>query len=123
MKYAHIEENGKILGWYDDTIHTLIPSPTIEISEEQWSIAVNDCHNKANNDGTTEKYDFRSIDEIEAQILEAKQIEAQSYLDSTDWIKSKYVELVVMKKTMTEEEFNLKYEVELAKMDEARSIL
>lgn len=59
----------------------------------------------------------------EAQILEAKQREAQSYLDSTDWIKSKYVELVVMKKTMIEEEFNLKYEVELAKMDEARSIL
>lgn len=59
----------------------------------------------------------------EAQILEAKQQEAQSYLDSTDWIKSKYVELVVIKKTMTEEEFNLKYEVELAKMDEARSIL
>lgn len=49
--------------------------------------------------------------------------EAQSYLDSTDWIKSKYIELVVMKKTMTEEEFNLKYEVELAKMDEARAIL
>lgn len=59
----------------------------------------------------------------EAQILEAKQQEAQSYLDSTDWIKSKYVELVVMKKSMTEEEFNLKYEAELAKMDEARSIL
>lgn len=55
--------------------------------------------------------------------LEVKQREAQSYLDSTDWIKSKYVELVVMKKTITEEEFNLKYEVELAKMDEARSIL
>lgn len=55
--------------------------------------------------------------------LEAKQQEAQSYLDSTDWIKSKYVELVVIKKTMTEEEFNLKYEVELAKLDEARSIL
>lgn len=55
--------------------------------------------------------------------LEAKQQEAQSYLDSTDWIKSKYVELVVMKKSMTKEDFNLKYEVELAKMDEARSIL
>ena len=59
----------------------------------------------------------------EAQLLEAKQREAQNYLNSTDWIKSKYVELVVIKKTMTEEEFNLKYEVELAKMDEARSIL
>lgn len=59
----------------------------------------------------------------EAQLLEAKKQEAKSYLDSTDWIKSKYVELVVIKKTMTEEEFNLKYEVELAKMDEARSIL
>lgn len=65
----------------------------------------------------------------EVEVYEAKKElgvelqEAQSYLDSTDWIKSKYVELVVMKKTMTEEEFNLKYEVELAKMDEARSIL
>lgn len=59
----------------------------------------------------------------EAQLLETKKQEAQSYLDSTDWIKSKYVELVVMKKTMTEEEFNLKYEGELAKMDEVRSIL
>ena len=49
--------------------------------------------------------------------------EARSYLNSTDWIKNKYVELVVMKKTMTEEEFNAKYEVELAKMDEARAIL
>lgn len=59
----------------------------------------------------------------EAQILESKQQEAQSYLDSTDWIKSKYVELVVIKNTMTKEEFNIKHEVELAKMDEARSIL
>ena len=49
--------------------------------------------------------------------------EARSFLNSTDWIKSKYIELVVMKKTMTEEEFNAKYEVELAKMDEARAIL
>ena len=57
------------------------------------------------------------------QELEAKQQEAQSYLDSTDWIKSKYIELVVMKKTMTEEEFNTKYEVELVKMDEARAML
>ena len=55
--------------------------------------------------------------------LEVKQQEAQSYLDSTDWIKSKYIELVVMKKTMTEEEFNIKYSEELVKMDEARAIL
>lgn len=52
-----------------------------------------------------------------------KQQEAQSYLDATDWIKSKYIELVVMKKAMTEEEFNTKYVVELAKMDEARVAL
>ena len=55
--------------------------------------------------------------------FEAKQTEALSYLNSTDWIKSKYIELVVMKKTMTEEEFNVKYSDELLKMDEARSIL
>ena len=63
----------------------------------------------------------------EAELAEQAKVqaiaEARSYLDSTDWIKSKYIELVVMKKTMTEEEFNAKYEVELAKMDEARAIL
>jgi len=59
----------------------------------------------------------------EAQILAEAKSAAQSYLDSTDWIKSKFVELVMIKKTITEEEFNLKYEVELQKMDEARAIL
>ena len=29
MKLAHIDDNNKILGWYDSEIHSSIPSKTI----------------------------------------------------------------------------------------------
>ena len=37
MKYANIEnENNKILGWYSDDIHSEIPTPNIEVTDEVW---------------------------------------------------------------------------------------
>lgn len=39
MKYAHIENN-KLLGWYDSDIHSEIPTPSIEVSEEDWQEAI-----------------------------------------------------------------------------------
>lgn len=100
MKYAHINENNQLLGWYDKEVHgtyiepihetkttttdgvetvekvlvkdgywdTLkIPTPNIEVSEEAWQNAVNNGHNKVNEDGTTEFFDFRTSEEIKAQ--------------------------------------------------------
>ena len=63
MKLAHIDDNNKILGWYDSDIHSSVPSPTIQVSEEQWQSAIDNNHNKANADGTTETFDFRTDEE------------------------------------------------------------
>ena len=41
MYYANYDENtGEILGFYVDGIHEVIPSPNIELTEEQWQQAV-----------------------------------------------------------------------------------
>lgn len=36
MKYAHIDENNKLLGWYSKEIHSELPTPIIEVTDEQW---------------------------------------------------------------------------------------
>ena len=64
MKYANINENNKILGWYDDLVHKNIPTPNIEITDDVWRNAINNNHNKVNSDGTTELFDFRTDDEL-----------------------------------------------------------
>ena len=40
MKYANINENNKILGWYSDDIHSEIPTPNIEVTDEVWQEAL-----------------------------------------------------------------------------------
>lgn len=46
MKYAHYDEKEKtILGYYDDEIHNAIPTPNIEISDEDWLRALNENAN------------------------------------------------------------------------------
>lgn len=46
MKYAHYDEKEKtLLGYYDDEIHDIIPTPNIEISDEDWAKALNENAN------------------------------------------------------------------------------
>lgn len=59
MKHAHIDNNGQILGWYDDEIHTTIPEPNVQVSEEVWQNAINSTHNTII-DGVTSQVDHRS---------------------------------------------------------------
>lgn len=75
MKYAHINENGQLLGWYDKEINTSIPTPNIEVSDEQWQIAMDNEHNKVNKDGSTEFFDFRTEAEKDHQLLEQQKAE------------------------------------------------
>jgi hypothetical protein len=70
MKIAHINEQNKLLGWYDTEIHSTIPIPNIEVTDEVWQNAINNNHNKVNLDGTTENYDFRSPEEIVVEELQ-----------------------------------------------------
>lgn len=40
MKKAHIDNNNNLLGWYDTDIHTTIPTPNIDVTEEEWQDAI-----------------------------------------------------------------------------------
>ena len=41
MKYVHYESTtGKILGWYDGTLHKSIPEPNLIVDDEDWEKAI-----------------------------------------------------------------------------------
>jgi len=62
MKIAHVDNNGQILGWYDQEIHTDIPEPNVEVSEEVWQNAIDSSHNTIIN-GVTSQVDYRSAEQ------------------------------------------------------------
>ena len=62
MKYAHIDNNGQILGWYDDEIHATIPTPNVQVAEDVWQHAINSSHNTII-DGVTSQVDHRTDDQ------------------------------------------------------------
>lgn len=41
MKYVTLDENGTPIGFYDDTIHSTIPTGAIDITDEQWIEYIN----------------------------------------------------------------------------------
>ena len=65
MKYAHIDNNGQILGWYEDEIHSDIPEPNVQVSEEVWQNALDSSHNTIIG-GVTSQVDYRT-DEQKAE--------------------------------------------------------
>ena len=65
MKYAHIDNNGQILGWYEDEIHSDIPEPNVQVSEEVWQNALDSSHNTIIG-GVTSQVDHRT-DEQKAE--------------------------------------------------------
>ena len=65
MKYAQLEENtNKLLGWYSDDIHSKIPTPNIEVTDEVWQEALRINANCYENGEFIVK-DFRTLEEIE----------------------------------------------------------
>ena len=86
MKKAHIDEKNKLLGWYDTEIHTTIPEPNIIVSDEQWQISINNNHNKVNNDGSTENFDFRNEDEKFSDEMEFLRFKRNKLLADTDYL-------------------------------------
>lgn len=59
MKYAHVDTNGQILGWYDPEINASIPEPNVEVSIEVWKNALDSSHNTII-DGVTSQVDHRN---------------------------------------------------------------
>jgi hypothetical protein len=77
-KYAHIDENNILKGFYDDSVHDSIPTPKVSLTDEQWQTAVDNNHNYIANDGSSKTVD------LEPTAAE-KVAGAYSYLNSTDW--------------------------------------
>ena len=100
MKYAHLEKDtNKLLGWYDDSIHSDIPTPNIEVSDEVWQEAINinaNCYEK----GKFIVKDFRTAEEIRKEEINTQISEAKAYLSSTDFYMTvdKYSELDEVRK-------------------------
>ena len=99
MKYAHLDKENKILGWYSDEIHSDIPTPNIEVTDEVWQEALNTNANCYENGEFIVK-DFRTDVEIEQEaqaqfraergkLLAEADVEINKLvdlgLDSTDW--------------------------------------
>ena len=75
MKYVHLEENtNKILGWCSDDIHSNIPTPNIEVTDEVWQEALKINANCYENGEFIVK-DFRTVEEIED--IRVQQIESK----------------------------------------------
>ena len=82
MKYAHLEKDtNKILGWYGDDIHSVIPTPNIEVTDKVWQEAININANCYKNGEFIAK-DFRTAEEIEAQRIQVIKSKAQSLIIS-----------------------------------------
>jgi hypothetical protein len=62
--FAHVDENGFIVGWYHTDLFDIeaIPQPNIELTEDQWQVALNSGHNKIDQ-GQTVFADQRTEDE------------------------------------------------------------
>ena len=81
MKYAHLEKNtNKILGWYSDDIHTNIPTPNIEVSDEVWQDAININANCYENGNFIVK-DFRIDEEKEVQRIASIKAKAREVIE------------------------------------------
>lgn len=81
MKYAHIGSTNQILGWYDADIHTTIPTPNIYVDDDVWLQALESNHNKINEDGTTERADFRTDDEKALDLRSTRDFMLQAKVD------------------------------------------
>ena len=78
MKYAHIIDN-KILGWYSNDIHSEIPTPNIEVTDEVWQEALSINANYYENGKFIHK-DLRTAEEIEQQRVDSINAYTQSFI-------------------------------------------
>lgn len=84
MKIAHYDNTTrKILGWYSSDIHTVIPTPNIEVSDVQWDIAINNNHNKVLVDGSTEE-NAGLIDQNSINTVQVEKKKLQKYFEDTN---------------------------------------
>jgi hypothetical protein len=88
---AYNSETREILGFYSKTRKD-IPTPNMEIDIDTFNTALTNGHNIINADGTTEKVDFRTQEEIDASVLNKAILEAKKVLSDTDFYILRQIE-------------------------------
>ena len=92
MKYAHIENGtNRLLGWYTKEIHSKIPTPNIEVTDEVWQEALNINANYYENGKFIVK-DFRTPEEIEQEVQAQFRAERNKLLVEADMEINKLVD-------------------------------
>jgi len=81
MKYAHIDSNNKLLGWYSDEVHSTIPTPNVVVTDEQWQTALDNNYNSINSDGSGSVVDFSTDAEKTSMVRGVR----DAKLTATDW--------------------------------------
>jgi len=107
--YAHIDNNGKIQGWYNDELHNNIPNENIEVSYEIWQEAISinaNFYNKKTN--KFEHKDLRTQKEIEEDKKLQELEDLKEYLKDTDFY---YVRLAETSKPVPQEVIDKRTEV------------
>ena len=80
MKYAHIIDNN-LMGWYNTNIHSEIPTPNIEVSDEVWQEAIGINANCYQDNRFINK-DFRTTEEIETRRVALIKAKANEIIES-----------------------------------------
>jgi len=74
MKYAHINNSNRLLGWYDNEVHSTIPTPNVVVTEEKWQTALDNNYNCINADGSGSVIDFSDDEEKALLVRESRNI-------------------------------------------------
>lgn len=91
--YARLEDGtNKLTGWFCDEVHTVIPTPNVEVTEDVWQEAINinaNCYE----DGKFIVKDFRTEEEIEQETQAQFRAERDTLLKEVDIEINKLVDL------------------------------
>ena len=66
--YAHIDQDNRLLGYYNDDLHDTIPTPNVELTYDQWQSCLAIGANRISNTGVGEVFDFSTVEEKASDI-------------------------------------------------------
>jgi len=100
MKYAHHDASGMIIGFFDDEVHSEIPSPSIPLTHEQWTTAITARHKVVDGALVADPYvpsyvDLRSaeyppITDYLDGLVKGDQAQIDAYIAACLAVKAKY---------------------------------
>ena len=99
MKYAHIDSNNKLLGWYSDDVHSAIPTPNVVVTDEQWQTSLDNNYNSINSDGSGSVVDFSTDEEKASRVRNARDVKLVIDVDAIAGNALRWAELTSDQKT------------------------